>query len=259
MSVIFITGSTDGLGRMAAERLVAQGHDVVLHGRNEARAVDALDAVPGARCALIGDLSSIEETRTLAEQANRIGRFDAVIHNAGVGYREPRIDTVDGLEHVFAVNVLAPYLLTALVHKPARLVYLSSALHRDGDLEIDDLQWTRRTWNPRQAYADSKLMDTVLALAVARLWPDVYANALEPGWVPTKMGGPNAPGDLDAAPETPMWLATSDHPRAAVTGQYFFDRRQREHHRAAGDPGVQDALLGACEALTGVALPRTDR
>src|ERR1700689_4041443 len=209
MSIVLVTGSSDGLGLMAARQLVAQGHEVVLHARNEERARDARAAVPQAREVLIGDLSSIAEMRAVAEQANASGRFDAVIHNAGVGYRERRIETVDGLEHVFAINVLAPYVLTALIERPRRLVYLSSGLHRSGDADLSDLQWRRRAWNGSQAYADSKLFDVGLAFAGACPLCDVLSNAMEPGWVATKMGGPGAPDDLEQGATTQVWLAVS--------------------------------------------------
>lgn len=134
MARVFITGSSDGLGRMAAQLLIEQGHRVVLHARNQERAKQAMAAVLGAETAVVGDLSSISQTRSVAEQVNKLGAFDAVIHNAAVGYREPRsIATEDGLPHVFAVNTLAPYLLTALITQPKRLVYLSSGLHQSGD------------------------------------------------------------------------------------------------------------------------------
>ena len=115
---------------MAGRLLADQGHAVTLHARNDRRAQDARAALPGAEAVVVGDLSSIAETRDVAGQAAATGRFDAVIHNAAVGYREPRrIETADGLAHVFAINVLAPYLLTALVPAPDRLVYLSSGMH----------------------------------------------------------------------------------------------------------------------------------
>ena len=155
MARVFITGSSDGLGRMAAQLLIEQGHGVVLHARNEQRGEEALRAVPGAETAVIGDLTSIAQTRGVADQINRLGTFDAVIHNAGIGYQEPRrIATEDGLPHVFAVNTLAPYILTALIERPKRLVYLSSGLHRSGDASLNDLAWERRRWQGQQAYSD---------------------------------------------------------------------------------------------------------
>jgi NAD(P)-dependent dehydrogenase (short-subunit alcohol dehydrogenase family) len=252
---IFITGSADGLGQLAARKLVALGHDVILHGRNRERAEQALRALPGARRALEGDLASIEQTRALAQQANAAGPFQAVIHNAGV-YRPgaPRRETVDGLDEVFAINTLAPYLLTTLIDRPQRLVYLTSGLHQGGDPDLRDLERGGRRWSGSQAYANSKLFDVVLAFAVARLWPHVLSNAVDPGWMPTKMGGPSAPGDLEQGVATQVWLAVSDEPGANVTGRYFYHMRTQAAHRAASDVTVQNAFLARCEALTGVRL-----
>ena len=204
MSRVFITGSADGLGLAAATLLLSQGHEVVGHARNGSREADLRRAAPGMADVAVGDLSSAAETRSVADQVNALGRFDAVIHNAGVGYREQRKNTtVDGHAHVLAINVLAPYLLTALMERPGRLVYLSSGMHRGGTPSVDDLDWDRRRWNGSQAYSDSKLFDTVLAFAIARRWPDVLSNAVEPGWVPTKMGGPGAPDDLSLGARDP--------------------------------------------------------
>jgi NAD(P)-dependent dehydrogenase (short-subunit alcohol dehydrogenase family) len=253
MARVFITGSSDGLGQMAAQLLVEQGHHVVLHARSEQRGQQALAAVPGAETVVIGDLTSIAQTRGVAEQANRLGTFDAIIHNAAVGYREPsRIETEDGLPHVFAINTLAPYMLTTLIERPKRLVYLSSGLHRSGDTSLRDLTWERRRWDGQQAYSDSKLHDVLLAFAVARRWPQVLSNALEPGWVPTKMGGRGAPDNLDDAHRTQVWLAVSDDPAALVTGKYFYHLRLRPVLPATHDKGTQDALLEACARLSGV-------
>ena len=255
MSHIFITGSTDGLGLMAAELLLKDGHQVTLHARSEARAAEARTRLPGADAVVVGDLSAIEAMRGVAEQVNALGHYDAVIHNAGVGYREPRrIQTADGLSHVFAINVLAPYLLTALITRPRRLVYLSSGMHTGGDATLGDPQWEKRRWSGAQAYSDSKLDDVLLALAVARRWPDVRSNAVEPGWVPTKMGGAGAPDDLSLAPVTQAWLAAGDDPRADVTGGYFYHMKPRRTHPAAHDPRAQGALLDYCAALTGAPL-----
>lgn len=255
MARVLITGSADGLGLLAGRQLAAEGHQVVLHARNDARAADARAVLPDATAVLIGDLTSIDGMRRVVAQANEGGRFDAVIHNAAVGYREPRrIVTADGLSQVFAVNVLAPYLLTTEMELPRRLIYLSSGLHRSGDPALDDLQWERRRWNGMQAYSDSKLFDAVLAGAVARYWPDVLSNALEPGWVPTKMGGPGAPDDLALGAATQAWLAVSDDARARVSGQYFYHQRLREPAPAVRDHALQDQLLARCAALTGIKL-----
>lgn len=256
MARVLVTGSADGLGRLAARRLVEAGHDVVLHGRTEARAREALRAVPGARAAFAGDLSSVAETRALARQANAAGPFDAVIHNAGI-YLQPRRETADGVEQVFAVNVLAPYVLTALV--PARrLVYVSSGMHRGGAPELTDLAWRRRRWSASQAYSDSKLLLVALAFAVARRWPAVRSNAIDPGWVPTKMGGPGAPDDLEEGARTQVWLAVSGD-AAGVSGRYFFHLQPRGAHPAASDEDVQQELLRACEERSGVAFPAEPR
>lgn len=256
MAHVLVTGSADGLGRMAAELLVESGHEVVLHARNEQRAADARAAVRGAKGVLIGDLASIQETRSLADQANRLGRFDAVIHNAGMGYREARRgSTVDGLPPVFAVNSLAPYILTALIHKPRRLVYISSGMHQGADAGLDDLTWKHRQWNGSRAYAETKLHNVILAFAVARKWPDVYSNALEPGWVPTRMGGPGAPDDLEEGVTTQVWLATSEDPGAKTTGGYFYHLKPHASHRAAADKSVQDRYLAECARISGVPFP----
>ena len=262
MARIFVTGSSDGLGRMAAQLLVGQGHTVVLHARDPARGRDAMAAVPGAETVLCADLASLRQTRGLAEQANALGPFDAVIHNAAVGYREKRrIPTEDGLSHVFAVNTLAPYVLTALMHRPRRLVYVSSELHRRGDPSLRDLNWADRPWRGNQAYSDTKLHDVLLAFAAARLWPGVKSNAMEPGWVPTKMS-PRATGDLDAAHRTQVWLAVGGTDESAGesgaevgSGGYYYHLRPRPPSGAATDEARQDRLLDACASLTGISMP----
>lgn len=256
MARIFVTGSADGLGKMAARLAVEAGHRVVVHGRNPGRAQEALAQVPGAEASVAGDLSSVEATRDVAAQVNRLGAFDSVIHNAGIGYRERRRgDTTDGLPDVFAVNTLAPYILTALIARPHRLIYVSSGLHRSADAELDDLTWTRRPWNGLAAYAESKLHDVMIAFAVARRWRDTLSNSVEPGWVATKMGGPNAPDDLEAAPRTQVWLATSTDPSALVTGKHFYHLKQHAAAPAAQDPALQDRLLAECARISGVPFP----
>ncbi|MFD9739652.1 SDR family NAD(P)-dependent oxidoreductase [Umezawaea sp. NPDC059074] len=253
MTTVLITGSADGLGLMAAKLLIDEGHDVVLHGRSGRRAEEALAAAPGAAGALAGDLSTIAGITSVAEQANAHGRFDAVIHNAGI-YRLPeRVETEDGLSLVFAVNVLAPYLLTALVERPDRLVYLTSGMHRGGNPDLGDLQWTRKPWNASQAYSDSKLLDVALAFAVARRWADVRSNAVDPGWVATRMGGPGAPDDLEQGPETQARLAV----HSPASGGYYYHQRLGETHPAVSDIEVQEGLLAVCREITGVEFATT--
>src|ERR1700722_1069451 len=255
MARVFITGSADGLGLMAGELLASQGHSVVLHARNEARARDARAALQRAAAIVIGDLSTLAAMRTVADQANRCGRFDAVIHNVGMGYREPRrVATEDGLSQLWAVNVLAPYVLTALMERAGRLVYLTSGMHMGGDASLEDLQWENRVWNGSQAYADTKFHDLLLAFGIARRRPDVLCNALEPGWGPTRMGGSGAPDDLSQSYVTQVWLATSDDPAATVTGGYFYHQQRRRLNPSTRREKLQEQLLDYCRGISGIEL-----
>lgn len=255
MARVFITGSSSGLGLLAGQLLARQGHEVVLHARDEAKEAQARASLPTCSGVVNGDVSTLAGIAAVAEQAKRLGPFDAVIHNVAMGVREPRrVETADGLSQLFVVNVVAPYLLTARLERPQRLVYLSSGLHRSGDGSLDDLQWEKRRWNGLQAYSDSKLHDTILAMAVARHWPDVRTNAVDPGWVPTRMGGPGAPDDLVQGAVTQAWLAVSDEPAAQVTGRYLHHQQPRPMHPVAERPEAQDRLVDALRALTGIAL-----
>ena len=251
---IFITGSTDGLGHLAAGVLLGAGHEVVLHARTRERASALADLAPGAAGVVVGDLSSTAQTRELADQVNDIGRMDAVIHNAGVFLEPSRSATAEGHAKTLAVNTLAPYLLTALIHRPDRLIYLSSGLHRMGTGPVADIDWTQRRWDAAQAYSESKLHVTALALTLARAWPDVLSNAVDPGWVPTKMGGPGATGDLEQGYRTQTWLAVSNDAAAAVSGGYWHHRQRQAPAPQAGDPAFQDQLMDRLAALTGVTL-----
>ncbi|HEY8473112.1 MAG TPA: SDR family NAD(P)-dependent oxidoreductase [Natronosporangium sp.] len=256
MGRIFVTGSADGIGLETARTLIAMGHQVVLHARNDDRARDTKAAAPGAAGVVVGDVSSLKQTRALAAAVNQYGRFDAVVHNVGIGGGARRRElTEDGIEQIFAVNVLAPYLLTALMPAPARLIYLTSGLAAMGRADLDDLQYERKPWNGMQAYSDSKLYDILLAFAVARRWPQVMSNAVDPGWIKTRMGGPNAPDDLPEGAETQVWLATSDEPAAVASGRYLKRRRGLQANPAAYDVALQDRLLAACAELTGEPLP----
>ena len=255
MAHIFISGSSAGLGLMAAGELIRQGHKVVLHARNAGRAEDARQELPNAEAVVIGNIATVAGAKDVAAQVNQLGRFDAVIHNAAVGYREGYRVTADGLPHVFAINTLAAFLLTALIERPKRLVYLSSGMHHRAKANLDDLLWKKRSWDGSSAYAESKLHDTMLAFAVAHKWPDVFSNALEPGWVPTRMGGPGAPDDMDQAHLTQVWLAAGDDPKANVTGEYFYHLKRMAPNPQANDLELQDRLIAACSEISGVSFP----
>src|SRR4051812_44751749 len=182
MARVFIPGSADGLGRAAAHTLLDDGHEVVVHACNNDRLTAVRDLVDAGAAAVVGDLSDLEQTRGIAEQVNHLGPLDAVIHNAGV-YRGPQ---------AMPVNIVAPYLLTALIDRPPRLIYLSSSEHRSGRARLTGIDWSGQTTGSR-SYPDSKLFATTLAAAVARLWPEVFSNAVDPGWVPRGWADPVRP------------------------------------------------------------------
>ncbi|MFE5839913.1 SDR family NAD(P)-dependent oxidoreductase [Arthrobacter sp. NPDC056493] len=250
MARIFITGSAGGLGLNAARALMQQGHDVVLHARNTSRLADAGAVREQAVGTVVGDLADLAETVRVAEQAGEYGPFDAVIHNAGV---------YSG-NGIFSVNTVAPYVLTALMARPRRVVYISSGMHRSGTPDLEGIDWTNAGRRPA-AYSDSKLYVTALSAAVAGRWPDVESNAVDPGWVPTRMGGRSAPDDLELGHVTQVWLATRDSADSAdsaggrVSGGYWFHQQRREPHPAVKDAAFQAELLEALERHTGVALP----
>jgi NAD(P)-dependent dehydrogenase (short-subunit alcohol dehydrogenase family) len=252
---VFVTGSTTGLGRAAAASIIEHGHDVVVHARTAERVTDLGSLATDALGVVVGDLGDTADVRNIADQVNAFGPFDAVIHNAGIYVERTRVATDDGHPRVLAVNVLAPYALTALIERPARLVYLTSGMHHGGRASLDDLDWLTRAWNGTQAYSDSKLLLTTLAMALARRWPDTSVNAVDPGWVPTRMGGPAATDDLEQGHATQVWLAVSDQPEARSSGQVWYHQQAQDPPPAVRDPAFQHALLDEVERLTGLALP----
>lgn len=243
MARVFITGSADGLGQLAAKALIVQDHQVVLHARNEKRGQEALGKVPGAEGVVTADLGTIEGAKELAAKVNALGKFDVVIHNAGV-YRA-------SAEEIFTVNTLAPYILTCLIERPKRLIYVSSGMHLQGTSKLESFN----TEISHITYSDSKLHVLMLCMTVARKWPQVYANAVDPGWVPTKMGGQSAPDDLRKGYETQVWLAVSNDQKAKVSGRYFYHQKESDHNPEADDVRLQEKLLSLCKEITGVSLP----
>jgi NAD(P)-dependent dehydrogenase (short-subunit alcohol dehydrogenase family) len=258
MARIFITGSTDGLGRAAARSLMDDGHDVVLHARSPERAAALADLVSRSSGVAIGDLRSAAETRSIAEQVNALGRMDAVIHNAGIYRERSRGETPEGHATILAVNTLAPYMLTALIDRPGRLVYLSSSEHYSGAGPLRDIDWTNRRWDSARAYAESKLYITALAFALARRWCGVLSNAVDPGWARTRMGGPSAPVDIETGQRTQTWLAVSTERAAMVTGSYWHNLRQAEPASEVMEVAFQDRLLAELRELTRVELPEVE-
>ncbi len=242
MARVLITGASDGLGQLAAISLADQGHEVVLHARNAERARTAKQYVPSAAHVIVGDLSNLDETKNAAAQANALGQFDAVIHNAGVDQVSP--------QEILAVNTIAPYVLTCLIQKPKRLIYLSSDMHLDGHAGLDNVKKDGGI-----SYSDSKLYVVMLSMAVARKWSDVYANAVDPGWVPTKMGGRGASDDLQKGYETQAWLAVSSDSQARVSGRHFYHGTESPHNAQASDTLLQERLLSLCGEITGISFP----
>ena len=239
---VFVTGSADGLGKLAAGSLLDSGHDVVVHVRSADRRPAVTALIDRGAELVVGDLADLDQARDVAAQVNVLGPMDAVIHNAGVN---------SGRE-LAAVNVVAPFVLTATMLRPQRLVYLSSGMHRGGRPFTDGNPFVGR--GSQVTYSDSKLFVTTLALAVARLWPEVHSNAVDPGWVPTRMGGSRAPDDLRLGHLTQEWLATSTDPDALTTGGYWHHQRRREPHPSTRDESFQTRLLDALAEVTGVTI-----
>ena len=251
MARIFITGSSDGLGLLSAKQLIASGHRVVVHARNEERAKSTVRQISGAEDVVIGDLSGMEETKQLAEKVNKLGTFNAIIHNAGIYRVQANARSIDGLPLLFAVNSLAPFILTTLINRPERLIYLSSGMHRQGNASEDRLN-SILDGKYFPSYSDTKLHNLILALAVNRKWPGVISNAVDPGWVPTKMGGSHAPDDLNQGFETQVWLAVEYDKEALRSGRLLYHKKEVNFNLQAKEENIQEKFLSACEKITGL-------
>lgn len=249
---VFITGSSDGIGQAAAKLLADQGHQVTLHARNADRAATARAAVPKAQGVLTGDLSSIAETKKLAQDANAAGPFDAIVHNAGIGYgsTSSKEITADNISAVFAVNTLAPYILTCLMDRPtSRLLFMSSDSHYGGDESL-------RNAPKSHSYGDSKLQDVMLANAFARRWSDIQVVSMHPGWVRTKMGGMAAPGGVDKSAKALANWAAGEGPLAKLrSGAFVTTSGEDSTHPGAGNVGKQEELLKICQEVSGCSIP----
>lgn len=256
MSRIFITGSSDGLGLNAARSLMAEGHEVLLHARTKARAA-GIDGAERALGVVIGDLSSAVETTTIADQVNAIGRMDAIIHNAGI-YQEPdRGNTPEGHAKTLAINTLAPYMLTALIARPDRLIYLSSGMHTGGTGSLADIDWVDRRWNATQAYCESKLQAAGCSTCRSPC-PSLagrFQQLRRSGLGAHQDGRCRCLRRSGKSHLTQTWLAVSADPAAKVKGAYWHHRQQRKPAAEVVDPQFQDRSIETLARLTGIVLP----
>lgn len=246
MASICITGSSDGIGLATAQVLLAAGHRVMVHARTPERGRPVVDGLRGDAVLVTGDLARPDEVHRLADQVRANGRVDVLVHNAGVWVRgdTPRA-TADGLETTFAVNVLAPHLLTSLLADDLqdRLLWLGSGRAEFGRADADTLGDPQE---PSQAYADSKACDIALALAWGRRLPAITSAAVDPGWVRTKLATAGAPGDVTSSADTLAFCCTEADLR---TSPYWKDRSPTEVPRNLLDETVQDELAAACDRL----------
>lgn len=239
-----ITGSTDGIGLAAARLLLQQGHSVVVHARSEERGrpvVDELDDQGDVRL-VVGDLADLEEVGDLADA---IGQVDVLVHNAGLYLRAPGPVSAQGYELTFAVNVLAPAVLTLLLrdHVRQRLVFLGSGLAAKGRVDPEALGGAT---DPDRAYADSKAADVLLALAWARRLPGLRVGAVDPGWVRTKLATPGAPGDVEAGGRRVVAAAVDE----AWQGGFTAGSRPARVPATLTDERLQDDVLLALDELS---------
>ncbi|CAG8223201.1 unnamed protein product [Penicillium salamii] len=257
MARILITGSTDGFGLEAARQLIERKHTVYLHARSQERAEDVKAKCPGAAGVLIADLTSVAETRKLAEEANAIGVFDAIILNAGLLYGPFRKTPELGVPAMPFVNVVSPYILACLFKHPKRLIFIGSVLHHEGNPDLKDIFWLERGEKEFQdfpAYCDSKLHVMLLANAVARRFKDTSVISVHPGYVATKLGGSGGTDKLEDGVETYVMLAEGDYDQS-LTGVYYEPKKKLGQPRVeTTNEDMQEVVVKACEELTGLQL-----
>src|SRR6266581_1088092 len=264
---VLVTGGTSGIGKATAIGLAALGARVGITGRDQARteaAAAGIRAAPGSPAidAFAADLSVQAGVRRLAALVlDTYPRLDVLVNNAG-GFWAHRHLTADGLEHTFALNHLAPFLLTTLLldrltaSAPARIVTVSSGAHASGRIDFDDLQG-ERNYSGQQAYSQSKLAIVMFTYQLARRLEGtgVTATAAHPGVVATSFGAEDHPAHLGimirvARPLmktpsqgalTPVYLASSPEAEG-VTGQYFAHRKPKTSSKASYDTAAQARL-----------------
>jgi NAD(P)-dependent dehydrogenase (short-subunit alcohol dehydrogenase family) len=249
MAVICITGSSDGIGLATARVLLADGHRVLIHARSRDRGRPVVEQLGDETALVTGDLAKLDEVHGLADQIRAYGPVDAIVHNAGVWVRgnTPRT-TEHGLETTFAVNVLAPHLLTHLLAPDlrGRLLWLGSGMASSGRPDPATLG---RPQEPSRAYADSKACDVALALAWHRRIPTVVSAAVDPGWVKTKLAVPGAPGDVTSSADTLAFCCTEAD---LASAPYWKNRAPTPIPEHLRNESLQDAIASACDRLAGI-------
>ena len=273
--VCVVTGATSGIGKAAATRLARMGAQVVLVGRDRGRASAAAAEIGSASTppptVEIADLAPMEQVRSLAERLGALERIDVLVNNAGLMLSERR-SSPDGFEYVFAVNHLAPFLLTNLLlpkltaSAPARVVTVTSDAHTGARLDLDDPH-LEREWAFWRSYANSKLANILFTRELARRLDGtgVTANCAHPGVVRTRLfreGKPLARVGVSfarpffASPgrgaDTIVYLASSPDV-TGQTGGYYVKRRRREPSAAARDDAAARKLWEISEKMTGLA------
>ena len=277
-TVCVVTGATSGIGKAAATALARLGATVVMVGRDRGRTETAAAQIAAVSAspprAEIADLASLEQVRGLAGRLAGLDRIDVLINNAGLVLGDRRI-TPDGLEHVFALNHLAPFLLTSLLlpkltgSAPARVVTVTSDAHSAARLDLADPN-LEHGWDSWRSYANSKLANILFTRELARRLDGtgVTANCAHPGVVRTGFGRESRPllklGITIARPfmlspergaDTIVYLASSPDV-AGQTGGYYVKRERREPSAAARDDTLARELWELSEKLTGLAPAR---
>ena len=273
--VALVTGGTSGIGKATAMALSAMGADVVVVGRDRERgerAAAEIRAQTGGRVDLaLADLSSQAEVRALAEEfKRRYDRLDVLVNNAGL-VQSTRTETVDGLESTFAINHLAPFLLTNLLldmlkgSAPSRVVTVSSEAERWGNIDFDDLQ-SKKKYRGFPVYGMTKLANIMFTYELAERLKGtgVTATCMHPGAVNTRFGTNNrGPMTIlfrafkpfmrtpEQGADTVIWLAASPEAEGA-SGRYYSDRKPLEPKKVANDPAARRRLWEESERLTGL-------
>jgi NAD(P)-dependent dehydrogenase (short-subunit alcohol dehydrogenase family) len=269
--VIVVTGATRGIGRAAAIELARRGAEVAVVGREPARVAALAEAATATGGGApvhqhVADLALMSEVRRLADELRaRHQRIDVLANNAGALFAS-RKETAEGFEQTFALNHLAPFLLTHLLRDrlaSGRVVGTASDAHKSGRLDLDDLQ-SERSYSAMRVYGTSKLCNILFTRELARRAPELHANCFHPGVVRTGFGkNDNGIWKLLTTLGAPffrspergarslVWLALSDEARS-LTGEYLEDEKVVAPSAQAQDPTLAAGLWERSAELVGL-------